>query len=119
MKLKTDDEIGFIKMLADESSKAIMELTSEKEHSALQLSLELDIPPTTIYRKLKLLEDAKLIQNVKTLVDRAGNEEKYYRCRIKEAVVKFSGGKVLIKIDKIDYRDKLVTLWKRLSRPEE
>lgn len=96
-----------------------MSLTSRKEYPAMQLSIELDIPPSTVYRKLKLLEDAKLIQNVKTLVDRAGNEEKYYRCTIREATLKFSKGEFLINIERVDYRDKFVMLWKKLSRPED
>ncbi|VVB92646.1 Uncharacterised protein [uncultured archaeon] len=118
MNLKTNSEDNFIQLLADECSKAIMSLTTRKEYSALQLSRELNIPSTTVYRKLKLLEEADMIQNVKTLIDRSGNEEKYYRCIIQEAIVKFNEGKVLITIKRLDFRDKFVKLWKKLSAPE-
>lgn len=118
MKSETNAEDVFIKLLADKYSRVIMALTSMKEYPALQLSLDLDIPLTTVYRKLKRLEDAKLIQNVKTLIDRAGNEEKYYRCTIREATLKFSKGEFLINIERVDYRDKFVMLWKKLSKPE-
>ncbi len=94
-----------------------MALASEKEYSALQLSGELDIPISTVYRKLKHLEDAGMIQHVKTIVDHSGNEEKYYRCAIREATVRFREGKVSIAIEKLDYKDKFVTLWKRLYKP--
>lgn len=85
----------------------------------MQLSHELDTPLSTVYRKLKLLEDAKLIQNVKTLIDHSGNQEKYYRCVIRKATVEFIEGELSIKTEKLDYKDKLVTLWKKLSKPEE
>ncbi|NJD76617.1 MAG: winged helix-turn-helix transcriptional regulator [Candidatus Methanoperedens sp.] len=118
MNLKTNFEDNFIQMLADECSKAIMSLTTKKEYSAMQLSRELNIPSTTVYRKLKFLEEADMIQNVKTLIDRSGNEERYYRCIIQEAVVKFNEGRVLITIKRVDLKDKFVKLWKKLSTPE-
>ncbi len=71
------------------------------------------------YRKLKLLEDAELIQTVKKLIDRSGNQEKYYRCIIRKATIEFIEGELSIKTEKLDYTDKLVTLWKKLSKPED
>jgi predicted transcriptional regulator len=118
MNPKTSDESVFIRLLADDCSRAIMALTSIMEYSATQLSRELGIPATTVYRKLKHLEEANLIQNVKTLIDRSGNEEKFYRCVIQEAIVSFDEGKVLISIRRSDYKDKFVKLWKNISRPE-
>jgi len=117
MNSKTNDERVFITLLADECSSAIMSLTSRKEFSAMQLSHELDTPLSTVYRKLKFLEDAELIQNVKTLIDRSGNQEKYYRCIIHKATLEFSEGELSIKTEKLDYKDKLVTLWKKLAKP--
>ncbi len=119
MNPETNNERLFIAMLADECAFAILSLTSRKEYSAKQLSFELDTPVATVYRKLKLMEDARLIQNVKTLIDRAGNQEKYYRCTIHKATLEFKDGKLSIKTEKLDYSDKLVTLWKKLSKPEQ
>jgi predicted transcriptional regulator len=119
MNSKTNNERVFITLLADECSCAIMSLTSRKEYSAMQLSHELDTPLSTVYRKLKLLEDAKIIQKVKTLIDRSGNEEKYYRCILHKATLEFREGELSIKTEKLDYKDKFVTLWKKLSKPEE
>ncbi len=118
MSPKTNNEMVFIQLLADKYSRAIMARTSIKEYSALQLSRELNIPSTTVYRKLKILEDAELIQTVKTLIDHAGNEEKYYRCIIREVTVKFKEDGFLVSVKKLDYKDKFVILWKRLSKPE-
>jgi Fe2+ or Zn2+ uptake regulation protein len=108
----------FIKLFAEESLRAIISITSKEEYSALQISRELNIPLTTVYRKMKILENASLIQHVKTVIDFSGNEEKYYRCMIREATVKFCDGEFSIHIEKLDYKDKLIRLWKRLAKPE-
>jgi len=119
MNSKTNNESGFIELLADECSCAIMVITSRKEYSAVQLSDELDTPISTVYRKLKLLENASLIQPVKILIDHSGNQEKYYRCIVHKAAVEFIKGEVSIKIERLDYNDKLIMLLKKLDRPEE
>jgi predicted transcriptional regulator len=119
MSSKTNNESGFIRLLADECSCAIMALTSKKEYSALQMSHELDTPISTVYRRLKLLENASLIQHVKTLIDHSGNQEKYYRCIVHKATVEFIDGDISIKIERLDYKDNLIMLWKKLAKPEE
>jgi predicted transcriptional regulator len=106
---------GFIEFLADECSSRILELTSRKECSAVQLSHELNMPISTVYKKLRLLEEAEVIQNVKTLIDRAGNHEKYYRCIVHDATVNFRDGEISMSFEKVDYKNGLVTLWKNLG----
>ncbi|GEM_PF-759635 len=115
---KKDSAEAFIELLADGYARAIMSMTSKKECSALELSQELDIPLATVYRKLKLLEDSMLIQNVKTIITFSSNEEKYYRCVLREATVRFRNGELSVSLDKEDYSDSIVRLWKRLARPE-
>jgi DNA-binding Lrp family transcriptional regulator len=81
--------------------------------------LELGIPLTTVYRRLRLLEDLELIQNVKTIINYyAGNEEKYYRCAINEVTVSFQSGMLSVNLKMEDYNDKIVRLWKRLTQPD-
>jgi len=67
------------------------------------------------YRKLKLLELAGLIKHVKTVINLTGNEEKYYRCIIREVKVSFKGNELSVSLEKEDYSDKFVRLWKRLA----
>jgi len=92
-----------------------MSLTSRKEYSALNLSEELQIPISTIYRKLKALINANFLQVVKTLVDRAGNQEDYYRCIVNKATVKFSNGEISVNLQRLDYKDEFILLWKKLA----
>ncbi len=115
MVAKTNNEDVIVKYLADECTRNILSLTSKKEHSAIELSDELDTPISTVYRKLKLLENSGLIQHVKTVINLAGNEEKYYLCIIREATVSFKGGELSVSLKKEDYSDKFVRLWKRLT----
>lgn len=114
----TKNEEAFIELLADKYSRKIMSLTTKKECSPLELSQELDIPLATVYRRLKLLQDSMLIQNVKSIINLSGNEEKYYRCVLREATVHFSDGELSVNLRKESYSDKVVRLWKRLARPE-
>ncbi|HWR26268.1 MAG TPA: helix-turn-helix domain-containing protein [candidate division Zixibacteria bacterium] len=115
MAAKSNNEDRVIEYLADSCSREILALTSKRECSALELSDELNVPLSTVYRKLKLLERSELIQHVKTVMNLTGNEEKYYRCVVREAIVSFKDGELSISLKKEDYSDKFIRLWKRLS----
>ncbi len=118
MNSKKKNEEAFIELLADKYSREIMSLTTWKECSPLELSQELNIPLATVYRRIKLMQDSMLIQNVKTIINFSGNEEKYYRCVLREATVHFRDGKLSINLRKESYTEKVIRLWKRLARPE-
>ncbi len=112
-----DGEEQVIELLANKHSRAIISLTSVKECSAIQLSQELDIPLATIYRKLKLLEAAGLIQHVKTIINLQGNEERYFRCAISETIVHINSGVLSVEVKKEERNYKIIRLWKRLAHP--
>lgn len=118
MNQDTGNEYLLIELLANKHSRSILSLTSRKECSAGMLSQELGIPPATVYRNLKLLEGAGLIRHVKTVINLSGNEEKYYRCALREATLRFHEGVLSVDLKKEDYSDKIVRLWKRLSHPD-
>jgi len=114
MAAKTNNDNVIIECLADRCSREILVLTSKKEYSAIKLSEELNIPVSTVYRKLKLLEGSGLIQHVKTVINLSVNEEKYYRCVIRDATINFKGGELSVSLTKDDYSDKFIRLWKRV-----
>ncbi len=111
--MKSIDKDALIELLTNKYTRAILSLTSTKECSACELSQELNIPLATVYRKLKLLENAKIIQNVKTIINLSCNEVKYYRCLIRNATVSFYNGAFEISLTKDERSDKVVRLWKR------
>ncbi len=113
-----DEEVVF-ELLANKYSRTILSLTSIKECSASQLSEELGIPLATVYRKIKLMESSGLLQHVKTIINLSGNEEKYYRCAIREATVNIHKGILSLVFKKEDHSDKIIRLWKRLANANE
>ncbi len=114
--MKNEDMV--IEILGNKSSREILSLTSRMECSAIQLCQELGIPLTTVYRKLKVLEDTGLIKHVKTIINLSGNEEKYYRCLINAVTVNFNRGILDVSLQMEDYNDKIVRLWKRFAMPD-
>lgn len=109
---KTD----FLGILGSKYINAILSRTSVKECSASELSSELNIPLATVYRKLKLLEESGLVENVKTIINISGNEEKFYRCLISEATVNFHEGKLSVKVEIMGHVNKITRLWKRFTK---
>ena len=107
-----------VEILGNKSSRAILSLTSRMECSAIQLCRELGIPLTTVYRKLKFLEDTGFVKHVKTIINLSGNEEKYYRCFINAITVNFNKGMLSVNINMEDSNDDIVRLWKRFTSPE-
>jgi len=109
---KTD----FLEILGSKYVNAILSRTSAKECSASELSNELNIPLATVYRKLKLLEESGLVENVKTIINISGNEEKFYRCLISEATVNFHEGKLSVNVEIMGHVNKITRLWKRFTK---
>ena len=116
MTSKTSDQKLMLELLANDNSRDILCLTSKKEYSANQLGKELDIAPATIYRNLKHLEDAGMIQVVKTIMDYHGNEEKYYRRSVRRIIIDINNGKLDIRSENEDLGDSIIRLWKRIAR---
>jgi len=119
MNLESGDEDTVFELLADKHSRMILSLASIKEFSASQLSQELVIPLATVYRKLKLMESAGLLKHVKTVINLSGNEEKYYRCAIREATVHIHDGIFSVDFKKEDHSEKIIRLWKRLAHAND
>ncbi len=110
--------VEIIELLANKYSREIVSLTSTKECSAIQLSQELGIPLATVYRNLKLLETAGLIQHVKTIINLQGNEERYFRCAISDVMMHINNGVISVDVKKDERSYKIIRLWKRLAHPK-
>lgn len=104
-----------LNFLSDSYSRGIISSTVKEEHSAQELTTTLNIPPATVYRKLRSLEEAGIIQHVKTVVNSSGNEEKFYRCNVKKFSAIFKNGRLSIELEKKDLSDRIVRLWEILS----
>jgi len=112
-----NDEI-LVELLGNKYTRAILSLTADMECSAIQLCRELGIPLSTVYRKLKHLEQIGMVKHVKTIINLSGNEEKYYRCMIEEVKVTFNKGMLSVNLEIEECDDKIVRLWTRFALPE-
>jgi len=111
--MENDDDI--ISVLADKYSRDIIILLTNNELSAQQISIKLDIPTSTTYRKIKNLENLKIIKKTKVIRTLEGLDESYYKGLISEINIKFKDGKISYDLSRIQMNDKIVRLWQKFS----
>jgi len=103
------DAFQKIKMIFDEQTATILELTAQKPMTASQIGRRLNMPHSVCYRKLKMLIDARLISEIN-----AGNHQfgyvgaKQYSCNIDRAYVALEQGELRCVL-KLRNEDKLQT----------
>lgn len=106
-----DQDNDIISVLADKYGRGIISLLTTKELSAQQMSIQLDIPISTTYRKIKSLEDLNLIKKTKVVRTHEGLNESYYKSLVSEINIKFKDGNISYHIERIKMDDKIVRLW--------
>jgi len=74
-----------IEALADTESRAILFSTIKKGKTAADLSYQLKIPLSSVYKKLTDLEELTLIKVEKWLISDKGRKFKIYKSRISKA----------------------------------
>ena len=82
---KYDVTQKIIESLADAESRAILFSTIRKGKTAADLSYQLQIPLSSVYKKLADLEELTLIKVDKWLISDKGRKFKVYRSRISKA----------------------------------
>jgi predicted transcriptional regulator len=108
-----DDDI--VSILADRYAREIISLLTTNELSAQQMSIQLDIPVSTTYRKIKSLEDLNLIKKTKVIRTQEGLNESYYKSLVSEIDIKFKDGKISYQVERIKMDDKIIRLWHKFS----
>jgi len=74
-----------IEALADAESRAILFSIIKKGKTAAELSLHLQIPLSSVYKKLSDLEELTLVTIDKWLISDKGRKYKVYKSRISKA----------------------------------
>lgn len=74
-----------IESLADSESRAILFSIVKKGNTAAELSYKLNIPLSSVYKKLNDLEELTLIKIEKWMLSDKGRKYKVYRSRISKA----------------------------------
>jgi len=84
---KYDISQKVIEALADSESRAILFSIVKKGNTAAELSYNLKIPLSSVYKKLSDLEELTLIEVEKWMLSDKGRKYKVYRSRIKQAEI--------------------------------
>lgn len=87
-------EQTFLEAVADKDCRSIIEAVEERPKSVLAISEECNIPLSTVYRKVSLMEEASLIEE-QTQPYRASKPETVYALGFEEARIRVdSDGKL-------------------------
>lgn len=111
--MENTDEI--LSILSDKQSREIIKLVSKTDLTVQQISNLLNIPQSTAYRKIKKLEDLKIIKRIKVVRTLEGLDESYYKNWIYEIVVTYKDGELSYKLDHVKMEDKIMRLWQKFS----
>ena len=80
---------AILKALSDDYSRIIMNYTIEKSKSVVNIVKDCDIPMTTAYRRVKELEENKILKVTGSIVTGDGKKYFLYQNRLKAIYVVF------------------------------
>lgn len=109
------DEDEILSVLGDEYSRKILSILSKNEMNAQEISENLGIPSSTTYRKIKNLENMKLVKRTKVIRTLEGLDESYYKSLISGIEIKFKDGEISCKIERFTMDQKIQRLWEKFS----
>jgi len=110
-----DNANEILTILSDEENREIIKLTLKKELTIKQISNTLKIPSSTTYRKIKKLEELKIIKKTKIVRTLEGLDESYYKNWTYEIIVTFRDGELSYKLDHAKIDEKIIRLWQKFS----
>ncbi len=109
------ESADIIDVLSDEQSKEIIKVLSKTELTIQQISNLLNIPQSTAYRKVKKLEELKILKKTKVVRTLVGLDESYYKNWAFEIVVTFREGELSHTLEHVKIEDKIIRLWQKFS----
>ena len=104
-----------LSILTDEPSLQIMKLLEKRELSARVISSILNIPMSSTYKKIKRLEQLKLIRITKVIRTLDGMDESFYTLSIKQISVTYKNNTFSFDIQQKAFDDKIVRLWQKFK----
>jgi DNA-binding transcriptional ArsR family regulator len=104
-----------LSILSDEQNRRIISILYDKELNIQQISNLLKLSQSTAYRRVRVLEDFKIVKKTKIVRTMAGLDEAYYRSWISEIVITFKEGKISYRLERIKLEDKIMRLWQHFS----
>jgi len=104
-----------LSILTDEPSLQIMKLIDKRELSARNISSTLNIPISSTYKKIKRLEELKLIRITKVIRTLDGMDESFYTLSIKQISVTYKNNTFSFDVQQKAFDDKIVRLWQKFK----
>jgi predicted transcriptional regulator len=92
-----------------------MNLLDKREFSTQNISLTLNIPLSSTYRKVKKLEQLNIIKTTKVVRTLDGLDESFYTLSIKEINVTYKRNKFSFDLQQKALDDKIVRLWQKFK----
>jgi len=93
------DPFGLFKMMLDEYSAQILQLTSPQPMNALELSDALGIPIAACYRRIRALKEAGILREEGKVQSAGGKMVSLYRSSVEKAEVILQDGRLRVLID--------------------
>ena len=104
-----------LSILTDEPSLDIMKLLDKRELSARNISSSLNIPISSTYKKIKRLEQFKLIRITKVVRTLDGMNESFYTLSTKQISITYKNNTFSFDIQQKAFDDKIVRLWQKFK----
>ena len=86
-------------LLTDDETEKILKATYHMARNPVEISEIYGIPIARCYRKIKVLQDAGLLEAVSSIKDAKGRKLTYYKANMENAYVSFNNGKLRIRFE--------------------
>lgn len=96
-KIEDDKKNVLLGIVSDKYCRAILESTMNTPKAAIEISAETQIPISTVYRRLQLLFDNKLLA-ISGSITSEGKKHFLYKSKVKAITSQFNGGNLDVEI---------------------
>ena len=93
-----DRKSNLLEVVSDRYSRAILEATMYKPKSCLEVATECHIPISTVYRRMQILHDNKLVATSGSISE-DGKKYFMYQSKVKEINANFLGDTSSVQIE--------------------
>lgn len=94
-----DGETDVVSLLSDEYNQRILQSTHENARSVSALSEECDADPSTIYRRIEVLEEHGLVHGQQQL-DPGGHHYTVYESTLREVIIRVEADGLDVEIER-------------------
>lgn len=88
---------SLLEILSDKYCRTIIEATQDAPKSAMEITSDAKIPISTVYRRIQMLHDNKLLSTSGSITDE-GKKLFLYKSKIKGIQCSYNEGKVEVKL---------------------